>query len=183
MEPSPSPAALRRVVRRALQHGLPAADAEDLAASAWERAAARFEPDRGSFDAYFEQVGRTAIADWWRRHRRRGEVRLTTEPAAPGGTARLQWVHDNQQRLLDALTDEERAVFATWALQKHLPQGHLTAPRAAGSLGMSVSEFNLAKRRLQGRIRRLADAWGLEPRDFFSVGEHEGPRRRTHAKG
>ncbi|MEO0601736.1 MAG: hypothetical protein AAF211_09880, partial [Myxococcota bacterium] len=141
------------------------------------------EPRRGTFDAFFEQVGRTAIADWWRRHRRRAEVGLSHEPEAPRDDARLEWVHANQQRLLAALDDAERDVFATWALQKHLPQGHLTAPRAARSLGLSVEAFNLAKRRLQSRIKRLADEWDLEPRDFFSVGEHEGPRRRTHAKG
>lgn len=181
MEPSPN--ALRRVVRQALRHGVPAADAEDLAAVAWERAATRFQAERGPFDAFFERVGQTVIADWWRRHRRRAEVGLVAEPEARPSSERLERVHANQQRLLEALTEEERAVFATWALQKHLPQGHLTAPRAAKSLGLTVEAFNLAKRRLQARIRKLAEAWNLAPRDFFSVDDHEGPRRRSHVHG
>lgn len=179
----PSPEALRRVVRRALQHGVPAHDAEDLAAMAWERAAARFQADRGTFDAFFERVGRTAIADWWRRHRRRAEVKLVSDPPDRPSSERLERVHANQQRLLEALSDDERAVFETWALQKHLPQGHLTAPRAAASLGLTVEAYNLAKRRLQTRIRTLAEAWGFAPRDFFSVDDHEGPRRRNHVHG
>jgi len=183
MEPTPSRRALRKVVRRALEQGLPAADAEDLAASAWERAVARFDPSRGTFDAFFDRVATTAIHDWWRDLRRRAEVNLGDEPPAPPASDRLERVSTNQQRLLSALSEEEREVFLTWALQKHLPQGTLTAADAARRLGTTVAGFNNAKRRLASRIRGLADDWGLSPRDFFSVEEHEGPRRRTHVNG
>ena len=183
MPPTPSAGAVKNVVRRALRRGVPPADAEDLAAGAWERAAARFDPTRGAFDAFFERVGTTAIEDWWRRTRRRAEVGLAQDPLAPTPSDRLEEVCSNQQRLLDALTEAERRVFLTWAAQKHLPQGTLTAPEAARRLGMGVAEFNNAKRRLATRIRALADDWGLSPRDFFSVDEHEGPRRRTHGHG
>ncbi|MEN0066423.1 MAG: sigma-70 family RNA polymerase sigma factor [Myxococcota bacterium] len=183
MKPKPSSRALRRVIRRALKQGVPAPDAEDLATAAWERAAERYDRDRGSFDAFFEQVGRTVVQDWWRKVKRRREFHLAEEPVAPPDNARLEQVFANQQRLLEALADDERDVFLTWALQKHLPQGQLTAPEAARRLGLTVADFNNAKRRLADRIRKLAASWGLEPRDFFSVNDREGPRRRNHVHG
>lgn len=183
MEPAPSPQALRRVVRAALRRGIPPADAEDLAVASWERAAVRFDPDRGRFDVFYERVARSQISEWWRQRVRSPEVPLVAAAIAAVPSERLEEVHANQQRLLDALGPEERRLFTTWALQKHLPQGQLTAPRAAELLGLSVAELNNAKRRLVTRIRRLAQDWGLSPRDFFSVEEREGPRRRKHAAG
>ncbi len=123
MEPTPSPQVLRRVVRAALRRGIPDADAEDLAVAAWERAAARFDPRRGRFDAFYARVAQREIAQWWRDRARSPEVRLAGEASAPTPTRRLEQVHANQQRLLEALSPVERSLFATWALQKHLPQG------------------------------------------------------------
>ncbi|MBX2802650.1 MAG: hypothetical protein KTR31_33530 [Myxococcales bacterium] len=181
MEQLVSRGALRWVVRAALKRGVPPADAEDIAVQAYERAASRFDPARGGFDAFYRRVAQSQIAQWWRECCRRA-VPLFTEPTAVAPTVRLEEVAHNQQRLLDALDADERRLFAAWALQKHLPQGQMTAERAAETLGITVAEFNNGKRRLAATVRRLADEWGLQPRDFFSCGEGEGPRRRARAR-
>jgi DNA-directed RNA polymerase specialized sigma24 family protein len=171
-------------VRAALRRGVPAADAEDIAVSAWEKASASFVPARGEFGALYQRVVQTAIVDWWRQIGRRREtpsVSAWTLPA-PVPSSTLEDVMRNQERLLAALTEDERRVFATWALQKHLPQGGLTAERAAASLRMSTADYENAKRRLKAQILRLAEQWQLAPADFFSCVEGEGPRRK-HAHG
>ena len=64
-----------------------------------------------------------------------------------------------------------------WALQKHLPRGTLKALDAASALGVSVAEWENAKRRLRARIGKLLDDWGMAPRDFFSLEDDERPKR------
>jgi DNA-directed RNA polymerase specialized sigma24 family protein len=122
-------------------------------------------------------VVRNECIDWWRAAQQAptpsGQLELVAAPTA----ASMEQVAANQRRLLDALDPDERRLFATWALQKHLPQGTLDAAGAAARLGLDVRSYNNAKRRLRDKIRRLAAAWGLAPRAFFSVADDEGPRR------
>jgi DNA-directed RNA polymerase specialized sigma24 family protein len=181
--PVPDRHLLAQAVRAALRRGVPTADAEDIAVLSWERAMAAWKAERGPFEPLFQRVLQRQIADWWRTVARRAEIAPPpglADDAPP--SAQLEAVCRNQERLLEALTEPERAVFATWALQKQLPQGQLTAERAAAGLGMDVRGYDNAKRRLKGRILALAEAFGLAPADFFSCVEGEGPRR-THANG
>jgi DNA-directed RNA polymerase specialized sigma24 family protein len=181
-KPVPDLDLLAQAVRSALRRGVPIADAEDIAVLSWERAQAAWDAERGAFEPLFQRVLQRQIADWWRTVARRAEVAPPPGLASEPVSGQLEAVCRNQERLLQALTEEERAVFATWALQKQLPQGQLTADRAAASLGMDVRAYDNAKRRLKGRILALAEAFGLAPADFFSCAEGEGPRR-THANG
>lgn len=176
MAPRPTQPLLDRMARIALGRGLPEPDAEDVVVAAWHKAVEAYEPSRGPFEALLARTVRNACTDWWRRaqtHRADGDVTTLASPTP----ADLEQVAANQRRLLEALTDDERRVFATWALQKHLPQGTLDAAAAAARLDMDVPTYNNAKRRLKDRIRRLATQWGLAPRAFFSVADDEGPRR------
>lgn len=178
MAPRPTRSLLDRMARIALSRGLPEPDAEDVVVTAWQKAVAAWTPERGAFEALLARVVQRESVEWWRRARRQpvvepGTVELVTAPPPVD----LERIAENQRRLLDALSAEERRVFATWALQKHLPQGQLDAAGAAGRLGMSVADYNNAKRRLKDKIHRLANQWGLAPRAFFSVAEDEGPRR------
>lgn len=175
---------LEQAVRAALRRGVPPADAEDIAVSAWERASAAHDPARGPFGALYHRVVQTSVADYWRHVVRRREAPPGAQLAlvAPPSTEPLEQVVRNQERLLAALTDDERRLFAAWALQKHLPQGQFPAGKAAASLGVDVPAYENGKRRLKARILELAAAWGLDPVDFFSCAEGEGPRR-NHANG
>ena len=51
--------------------------------------------------------------------------------------------------------------------------------RGVFRLGITIREWENAKRRLKTRIGTLLDEWGLEPRDFFSVEDDERPQRAT----
>lgn len=179
MPPSPDPRFLEHLIRRAMQRGLPAEDAEDIVVRAWERAAATFDPDRGSFEPYWARLVDTDCRYFWRTWQRRArrDLRLVTEPLDPSRARAAERAAANQERLLDAFEESERAVFATWAMQRHLPRGTLKNPDAARSLGLSVREWENAKRRLRTRISNLLDAWGLAPRDLFSVNDDERPTR------
>ena len=179
MAPVPDPRFLEHLIRRAMQRGIPAEDAEDIVVRAWERATATFDPDRGSFEPYWARLVDTDCRYFWRTWQRRSrrDFRLVHEPNHPSTAEARERAASNQQRLLEAFDDQERAIFATWAMQKHLPRGVLKASDAARHLQLSVGEWENAKRRLRTRIHRLLDAWGLQPRDLFSVDEDERPRR------
>jgi DNA-directed RNA polymerase specialized sigma24 family protein len=181
--PVPSKAELTRLVSLAMSRGLPPPDAEDVVARSYERAAAAYDPGRGAFGALLQRVVQREAVEWWRTRLRGPDARtspLGSVPAAPSPEA-LEVASANQRRLLDALGEDERQVFAAWALQKVHPD--VDAAVAAGRVGLTVREFDNAKRRLKDRIRRLAASWGLEPRDFFSVTEDEGPRPREAIRG
>ena len=185
MAPVPDARFLEHLIRRAMQRGLPAEDAEDIVVRAWERAAATFDPDRGSFEPYWATLVDTDCRYFWRTWQRRArrDFRLINEPSDPSTAQARERAAENQQRLLDAFDERERAVFATWAMQKHLPRGTLKAPDAAKSLGVSVGEWENAQRRLRTRINQLLGAWGLQPRDLFSVEADERPRHKRSADG
>ena len=184
MAPRPTQAQLRKMARIALSRGLPEEDAEDVVAVAWQKAMEAYSADRGGFEALLARIVQREAIEWWRTRRRRprvdpGHLELLESPRS---TDHRQ-VEANQRRLLEALSPDERRVFTTWALQKHLPQGALDASGAAARLGMTVPEFNNAKRRLKARIVKLAEEWGMPPRAFFSVAEDEGPRKGVRHVG
>lgn len=181
-EPVPTHAALAAAIRAACRRGIPPADAEDVAVHAWERAHAAWRAERGPFEPLFQRVLQRTIADWWRTVAQRREVAPGDVDAPAPDAADLDEIARNQERLLAALTEEERAVFATWALQRQPPQGQLTADRAAASLGLDVRAYENAKRRLKARILAIAAELGLAPASFFSCAPGEGPRR-NHARG
>lgn len=184
MTPTPDRRFLEHLIRRAMQRGIPAEDAEDIVVRAWERAVAGFDPDRGSFEPYWATLVDTDCRYHWRTWQRRQQrdLRLLHEPRDPVEAAARERAAANQERLVEALNDEERAVFATWALQRHLPRGTLDAEAAARSLGIATSEWENAKKRLRTRINRLLDAWGLAPRDLFSVDDDERPKHLRSAR-
>lgn len=181
--PSPSPALLGRLVRRAMSRGLQAQDAEDVVLRSYYKAAEAYDRDRGSFEHLFGAVVDNECRFWWRTWQRseRRHLRLVVDPALEERpeTPAAERAAAQQQRLLDALTEEERRVFALWALQRHLPRGRLGAADAAARLGVTTAEWENAKRRLRTKIAQLLDDWKLSPRDFFSLEDDERPRRST----
>lgn len=161
--------------------GIPPQDAEDIVVAAYHKVAQRFDPSRGSFEALYMTTVDNDCRYYWRtlerrerRHLRVVEADGITRRASHEGAERAD---RNQQALVDAFTDEEREIFALWALQRHLPRGTLKALDAASALGLSVSEWENAKRRLRTRITKLMDDWGLAPRDFLSLEDDERPQR------
>jgi len=182
MPPTLTRAAVRALVHRALKHGVPREEAEDIVARSWERAAPRHDPSRGSLEALLHRAVQREAIDWWRDRQRwqRVQERLGAEPSRAALPISAQ-ADANQRKLLERLDDQERRIFAAWALQKHLPQGSFDAERAAQSVGLSVSEFNKAKKRLKTRIQRTLQDLGLETRELWSVAANEGPRRKRHA--
>ena len=151
--------------------GLPPQVAEDVVFASWEKSTAGFDPRRGSFEAYMQKVVRTACAQWWRRQgtERRAQAALRLLPTA-ASTAAAERAAQHQQALLDALSDEERQVFAAWALQKHLGKGRVTAAEVGASLGMEPTAYDNAKRRLKARLRTLLDTLGWSVGDVLYGG-------------
>ncbi|TNE89936.1 MAG: hypothetical protein EP330_09950 [Deltaproteobacteria bacterium] len=178
-----SRAQLTALLRFAMSRGLSAEDAEDVVASAWEKARASYAPERGSFEALMYAVVDRDCRYQWRQRQRRRElldekvVPFATRTARRDAAVVAQQASRCQERVLERLEPEERRVFAAWALQKHLPRGQFDAAAAARSVGMDVPAFNNAKRRLGTRLLAVLAELGLEPRDLFTVDDDEGPRR------
>lgn len=149
-------------VRWAMGRGLPAQVAEDVVFEAWERAAATFDPSKGSFEAYMQVAVRNACAYWWRGQARRPRV---PEPDAldPEDAERRERAAQAQAQLLDALSEEERRVFAAWALQRHLGKGRVSAEDVGRSIGLDARAFENAKRRIKERLVRLLEGFGWSP--------------------
>ena len=170
-----------------MKRGVPRADAEDIVLRAYEKAAPVHDPLRGSLESLLHRTVERDTVDWWRRNR--AWSRAAESLTAQADVIRLHSVdssvqlraHGHQQALLERLSEGERKVFAAWALQRHLPQGELKASRAAATLGMTVPEFNNAKKRLGRRVRAVLDELGLTPRDLWTVADDEGPRRQRRA--
>lgn len=160
-----------------MRRGIPEADAEDVAARAYEKASRHYTPARGAFRALLWRAADNEAIDWWRRSRRLVHG-VDPDPPAPRSdvAARLR-ADANQRALLERLTPDERAVFGTWALQRHLPQGTLAAADAAAQLSMTVPEYNNAKRRLRRRVVAILGELGLTPRDLYALQDDEAPRR------
>lgn len=179
--PEPSVELLELLIRRAMARGLPVQDAEDVVSRSYDRVAASFDPDRGSFEALYMKVVDNECRYFWRTWQRKRarvlELVRTTDLTPQRSTGAAERAGEHQRRLLEALTEDERRVFATWSLQRHLPRGTLKAAEAAASLGLTVREWENAKRRLRTRISHLLDAWGLHPRDLFSLEDDERPQR------
>ncbi len=182
MPPELTRTAVRGLLKRAMRHGVPREEAEDIVFRSWEKAACHYDPSKGSLEALLTRVVEREAIDWWRDRKRwqRVQERLQAETNVVflqvSGSA-----DHNQRQLLDRLDEQERRVFAAWALQKHLPQGSFDAKRAADTLGLSVAQFNNAKKRLRGRVQAVLDELGLEARELWSVAANEGPRRKSHA--
>ena len=183
MPQSISRRALRGLIGRVMRRGVPRSDAEDIVLHAYEKAAPVHDPARGSLESLLHRTVDRDTVDWWRRNRAWSKVaqRLSAQADVVQlhvvDPAAQRRAHGHQQALLERLSPQERKVFAAWALQRHLPQGELTASRAAATLGVSVPEYNNAKKRLARRVRVVLDELGLTPRDLWTVAEDEGPRR------
>jgi len=178
---------LRGLIGRVMRRGVPRSDAEDIVLHAYEKSAKAHDPTRGSIEALMSRMVDRDTVEWWRQNRAWSKVseRLSAESAVVAlhrvDDAARRRAYDHQSAVLERLTPAERKVFAAWALQRHLPQGELTASRAAATLGLSVTEFNNAKKRLGRRVRVVLDELGLTPRDLWTVADDEGPRRKRHA--
>lgn len=170
---APDHAFLAAQIRWAMGRGLPAQVAEDVVFEAWEKADASFDPARGNFEAFMQRIVRNDCAYWWRRQARAvratSHLRLVQEPDDGAAEERAS---RNQAALLEALDPEERSIFAAWALQKHLGKGQLTSVDVSRSLGLPLSEYENAKRRLRVRLERLLTRFGWSVRDLLSGGDH-----------
>jgi DNA-directed RNA polymerase specialized sigma24 family protein len=171
--PTPSRRFLAAQVRWAMGRGLPPQVAEDVVFAAWERAQQGFDPARGSFEAYMQRIVRRDCAGWWRRQgvqrRAHDGLRLVPDPPAAAEVARAEAC---QQQLLEALQPDERAVFATWALQRHLGKGRLSAADAGASIGLEPRAYDNAKRRLKARLHALMERFGWSLADLIPGGRH-----------
>lgn len=170
--PTPHREVLAAQVRWAMGRGLPAQVAEDLVFEAWEAATAGHDPARGTFEAYLQTIVRNRCAYWWREQARDqravAQLRLV---APPPSSAREERASRNQDALLAALETEERAIFAAWALQKHLGKGQVTSVDISRTLGLEVSEYENAKRRLRAHLQALLDRFGWSVSDLLFGGE------------
>ncbi|MEZ4317167.1 MAG: sigma factor [Myxococcota bacterium] len=169
----PSHDFLAAQVRWAMGRGLPAQVAEDVVFEAWEKASATFDPRRGAFEAYMQRVVRNGCHYWWRTQGRaqRAEAHLKLVPSEVD-SRREEQAAQHQQALLDALTPEEREVFAAWALQKHLGKGRVTSVEMSGTLGMDVPTYENAKRRLRAQLQRLLDRFGWSVAQLLRGDDH-----------
>ena len=164
--PVPTSDFLASQVRWAMGRGLPAQVAEDVVFEAWERASRGYDGDRGGFEPYMQTAVRNACAYWWRSQKRaeqqQAQLRLVSdiEDASVG--------EGQQQQLLAALTEEERAVFAAWALQKHLGKGRVSSAAMGQSLGLDAASYDNAKRRLKDQLHRLLHRFGWTSADLFT---------------
>jgi DNA-directed RNA polymerase specialized sigma24 family protein len=168
---TPSSDFLAQQVRWAMGRGLPPQVAEDVVFEAWEQAAAAYDPARGRFEPFMQGIVRNACAYWWRRHGRTERVhahlRLLPDPEQATDHAEAC-----QQQLLDALDDDDRDVFAAWALQKHLGKGQVQAADVGASIGLSPREFENAKRRLKDQLKRLLARFGWTVADLIQGAAH-----------
>lgn len=184
--PTPPPITrdlLRDLARLAMSRGLPEAEAEEVVARSWEKAARAYEPRRGAFEALLYRVVENEVRYWWRQQGRwvQADVHDFPGPAEVEIQRARQRAWDNQHALLQHLSVEERQLFSAWALQKHLGKGRFPAGAAASSLGLDVRQYENAKRRLKKHIHAILAELGLRPRDLYSVSEDEGPRRQHRA--
>lgn len=166
--PVPTRAYLAAQIRWVRGRGIPGQEAEDLVFDAYHKACEGFDPRRGAFEAYMQSVVRSMAAYWWRRQgrtqRAHGHLRLLESDA---DRSREERAARQQQRLLDELTEDERKIFAAWALQKHLGKGQITSVDVAGSMGLEVKEYENAKRRLRDQLGRLLTRFGWTPRTLL----------------
>ncbi|MCB9672512.1 MAG: hypothetical protein H6736_11805 [Alphaproteobacteria bacterium] len=151
-------------MRYAMGRGLPAQVAEDVVFGAWEKARKRHDPAKGTIEALMRTIVRDDCAYWWRtvdRDRRLHEHLKAVEPATPT-TGEVR-----QMELIEALSEEERSVFAAWALQKHLGKGRVRAEEVGASIGLDATGFENAKRRLKGRLHGLLAELGWSVQELF----------------
>jgi DNA-directed RNA polymerase specialized sigma24 family protein len=168
---TPSADFIARQVRWAMGRGLPAQVAEDVVFESWERAVQTFDPTRGSFEAYMQAAVRNRCAYWWRSQARWARL-VESAPGPPSlDPARAERVAQHQAALLAALSEEERQVFAAWALQKHLGKGQLTAEAAGRSIGLGPREFENAKRRIKDQVHRILERFGWSVADVLDGGD------------
>ena len=157
----PSRTFLAAQIRWVRGRGIPAQDAEDLVFDAYHKAVEGFDPRRGAFEAYMQSVVRSKAAYWWRRQgrtrRAHAHLRLVETDA---DRTREEQAAQNQAALLEALTEDERTIFAAWALQKHVGKGQITSVQVARSLGLDVTDYENAKRRLRAQLQRLLTRFG-----------------------
>lgn len=163
--PAPDAAFLAAQIRWAMGRGLPAQVAEDLVFESWETARARFDPTKGTFEAYMQRIVRNRCAYWWREEARADRAAHGLRLVPPHDGPRAEQAARNQDALIAALEPDERAVFAAWALQRHLGKGRVRAEDVGRSIGLAPNEFENAKRRLKLRLEALLARFG------WSVGE------------
>jgi hypothetical protein len=166
----PSRDFLASQVRLAMGRGLPAQVAEDVVFEAWEKASKAFDPKLGNLEAYMQRIVRNDCAYYWRTQQR-AERMATQLKLVSGEDGASELAADRQEAFLAALSDEERAVFAAWALQKHLGKGQVTSKSVGASLGLSTVDFENAKRRLKTRLVGLLGSFGWTVQDLLNGGD------------
>lgn len=171
--PPPNLDFLAAQIRWVCGRGVPLQEAEDIVFDAYHRAARTFSAERGSFESYMHAIVRNACAGWWRRDAQTARAQAHLRVLDGGADSALEeQASRNQSAMLDALDEGERKIFAAWALQKHLGKGQVTSVEVSRSLGMGVSEYENAKRRLRSRLHRLLHQFGWSVSQLLYGTEH-----------
>ncbi|MBX2803571.1 MAG: hypothetical protein KTR31_38185 [Myxococcales bacterium] len=163
---------IRRLVATALRLGASVEEAEDLVQDTLEVVCADpgwFDRSRGSLITALTTVLRNRFIDRRRHdqvHRRATpHLRLLEPPSAtPDQAVAAAEARARRKLFLAQLTQEERALFGAWLKQD---RRMLQAQEAAASLGMRVSDYDNAKKRLRRRCRWILLQLEIETHDLF----------------
>jgi DNA-directed RNA polymerase specialized sigma24 family protein len=96
----------------------------------------------------------------------------------PSMSLRRREASTHREAFLDRLTPDERALFHVWMQQR---TEDLPAEAWAHKLGMSVAEFNNAKKRLRRRCATVLEALNLSPADLFDPQRPADAPDRRHS--
>lgn len=165
-----------RIVATAMRKGLSKAEALDVA----QEVAVRLITKQGQ---YVERPGTPYVAWLWTvaqnyltdvlrsraaQHRLAERLWREADDAGPPDAEQRLTDHEaqlNRDRLLEALPEEDRLVFLVWARQN---DGEIDRTEASEQLGMSVAEYEAAKKRVRRTITTAMVRLGLRAQHFWS---------------
>ncbi len=129
-----------------------------------------YDPQRGSLKAALKTVITNRFRDLVRRSGRgalvKRRLRLVTREDVPGADHQVEsrLRAGNRDRLLAALSRQERGLFQAWMCQR---QDEMDGPTAARSLGLNMRDYENEKPRLRRRCKKLLEELGMEPVDLM----------------
>lgn len=163
---------IRRLIAAGLRLGATVEEAEDLVQDTLETVLADpgwFDRSRASLATALTAVLRNRFIDRRRHdqvhHRATPRLRLLEPPPDPPDRAvAASEARARRALFLTQLSPDERALFRAWVQQS---RRLIQAQEAAASLGMRVSDYDNAKKRLRRRCRRILLELQLEAHDLF----------------